>query len=208
MASHVEPAATKDELISGDGQLKDPSLARRGKLRAPRAGSLLATAAALAFGITIAVTTAGVTLAYLNSSSTVATAGNVTAGTSGLNLQYGSGTAASSITIPATVFQNMLPGDIVGIPISVINTGEVPQTLAASVTAGSAWETRLAAGACPATAIAGAALNTTPTGSTLIAVGATQAMCLQLVLPSGAAAASEGTSITYVVTIDGTQSAS
>ena len=102
----------------------------------------------------------------------------------------------------------MLPGDIVGVQVNVINVGDVPQTIGASVSAAGAWETRIATGTCPTTVISGAALTTTSVGATPLAVGATQSVCVQVALPATAAAASENTTFTYTVNFAGTQSAS
>lgn len=186
----------------------EETAAHRRKFRAPRMRGLLATSGALAAGISVAVLAAGVSFAYLNSSAPAGQAGTITAGSSGLNLQYGSGTAATSVTIPATAFQNMLPGDFVGVQVNVINVGNVPQTIGAAVSATSAWEIRIAAGACPATAITGAALTTTSAGAIPLALGATQSICLQVVLPSTAVAGSENSSVNFTVNFTGTQSAS
>jgi hypothetical protein len=166
----------------------------------------LATSGALAGGVSLAVLGAGVSFAYLNSAATSGQATTVTAGSSGLNLQYGSGTAGSSVTIPASAFQNMLPGDVVGVQINVINVGQVPQTIGAAVSATNAWEIRIAAGTCPATVIAGAALTTTSAGAIPLALGATQSICVQAALPSGAASGSENTAVTFTVNFTGTQS--
>ena len=76
------------------------------------------------------------------------------------------------------------------------------------MSAASAWETRIAAGTCPTSVISGAALTTTSAGATPLALGATQAMCIQVLLPTNAAAASENTSVTFTVNLTGTQSAS
>jgi hypothetical protein len=186
----------------------EETAAHRRKFRAPRVRGLLATSGALAAGISVAVLAAGVSFAYVNSSAPAGQSSTISAGTSGLNLQYGSGTAASSVTIPASAFQNMLPGDIVGVQVNVINVGDVPQTIGAAVSATNAWQIRIAAGACPATVISGAALTTTSTGAIPLALGATQSVCIQAVLPSTASAASENTSSTFTVNFTGTQSAS
>ena len=198
----MKPDASSCGECPGPGE---ETAAHRRRFRAPRARGLLATSGALAAGISVAVLAAGVSFAYLNSSAPAGQASTITAGTSGLNLQYGAGAAAPSVTIPATAFQNMLPGDILGVQVNVINVGDVPQTIGAAVSASSAWETRIAAGACPATVIAGAALTTTSTGAIPLALGATQPVCIQVVLPSTAAAASEGTSVIFTVNFTGTQ---
>jgi hypothetical protein len=197
-----------DASSCGEGRgIAGVNAAHRRKFRAPRARSLLATSGALAAGVSLAVLGAGVSYAFLNASSAVSANGAVmTAGTSGLNLQYGAGTAGPSVTIPAAAFQNMLPGDIVGVQLNVINVGDVPQTIGAAVSAANAWQIRIAAGTCPSTVLAGAALSTTTAGAIPLALGATQTICVQAVLPTTAAAASENTSSTFTINFTGSQS--
>lgn len=198
-----------DALSYGDRHAtREAPVPRRRMPRAPGVRGLLATAGAVAAGILVAVLAAGVSLAYLNASAPAGQVATITAGTTSLNLKYGSGTAAQAITIPASTYQKMLPGDVVGVQLDVINVGDVPQTVAATVSATGAWETRVALGTCPSTVLAGAALATTPGGSAPLAVGATQQVCVQVALPIAAAAASENTTLTYTVNFDGTQSAS
>jgi hypothetical protein len=103
------------------------------------------------------------------------------------------------------VYQNMLPGDVIGVQLNLINVGDVPQSVGAAISATSAWETRIATGGCPSTVLSGAALTTTSAGSIALAVGATQNICLQVTLPSSASAASENTTVSYTVTFTGTQ---
>ena len=201
----MKPDASSCGESPGPGE---ETAAHRRRFRAPRARGLLATSGALAVGISVAVVAAGVSYAYLNASAPAGQTSTISAGSSGLNLQYGAAAAAPSVTIPATAFQNMLPGDILGVQVNVINVGDVPQTIGAAVSAASAWEIRVAAGTCPATVIPGAALTTTSAGAIPLALGATQPVCLQVVLPLTAAAATEATSSTFTVNFTGTQLAS
>lgn len=198
-----------DAQALGHGRGASEATAPRGSgFRVPRLRGLAATSLALTAGISFAVLGAGGSFAYLNASKPSGQAATIAAGTSGLNVQYGSGTAGTAVTIPASAFQSMLPGDVVGVQVNIINVGVVPQTIGASVSATSAWQTRIATGTCPSTVLSGAALTTTSVGAIPLAVGATQAVCLQVTLPSNAAAASENTTATYTVTLTGTQATS
>ena len=120
----MKPDASSCGESHGPGE---ETAAHRRRFRAPRARGLLATSAALAAGISVAVLAAGVSYAYLNASAPSGQASTITAGTSGLNLQYAGGTPSPSVTIPAAAFQNMLPGDFVGVQVNVINVGQVPR---------------------------------------------------------------------------------
>jgi hypothetical protein len=168
-------------------------------------GSIAATAAAIMLGVLTAAGTAAGSFAYLNATAPVGTASTVSAGTSVLTLQSGVDPAGSSITLPATVWNRMLPGDVAGQTVTVDNTGDTPLAVSARLTAASAWEYRVATGACPVEQIPGAALSTTSTAWATIASGASAIMCIQAVLPASAAAAVQGTSPVLSLVVDGVQ---
>ena len=168
-------------------------------------GRIAATAAAILLGVFAAAGTAAGSFAYLNSTAAVGTVSTVTAGTSSLTLQAGANPAGASITLPATVWNRMLPGDIVGQTITVNNTGDTPLAVSTRLSATSAWEFRVASGACPVTQIPGAALSTTSTAWATVAAGASPTMCIQAVLPTTAANAVQGTSPVLSLVVDGVQ---
>ena len=168
-------------------------------------GRIAAAAAAVLLGVFAAAGTAAGSFAYLNATAAVGTASTVTAGTSVLTLQSGVAAAGSSITLPATVWNRMLPGDIVGQTVTVNNTGDTALAVSARLTAASAWEFRVASGACPAGQLAGAALTTTAAAWASLASGASSVMCIQTVLPTTAADTVQGTNPVLSLVLDGVQ---
>lgn len=166
---------------------------------------IAATAGAILLGVCAAAGTAAGSFAYLNSTVQVGTASTVTAGTSTLTLQSGANPAGTSITLPTTVWNRMLPGDIVGQTVTVRNTGDTPLAVSTRLSVASAWEFRVASGACPVTQIPGAALSTTATAWATVAAGASPTMCIQAVLPTTAANAIQGTSPVLSLIVDGVQ---
>jgi hypothetical protein len=168
-------------------------------------GRIAATAAAILLGVFAAAGTAAGSFAYLSASAPVGTASTVTAGTSGLTLKSGTNPAGTSITLPTTVWSKMLPGDIAGQTVVVANTGDTPLAVSTRVSATSAWEFRVASGACPVGQIAGAALTTSPAAYTTIAAGANSTMCIQSVLPMSAANSAQGTTPVLQLIVDGVQ---
>lgn len=168
-------------------------------------GRIAATAAAILLGVFAAAGTAAGSFAYLSASAPVGTASTVTAGTSALTLQQGAGVPSSSITLGATVWNRMLPGDIVGQTVTVANTGDTPLAVSTRLSAVSAWEFRVASGACPVTQIPGAALTTTSSAYATIAAGADSIMCIQAVLPTTAPDSAQGTNPVLQLIVDGVQ---
>jgi hypothetical protein len=168
-------------------------------------GRIAATAAAILLGVFVAAGTAAGSFAYLSASAPVGAASTVNAGTSSLTLQSGANPAGTSITLPATVWNRMLPGDIVGQTVTVANTGDTPLAVSARLNATSAWEFRVATGACPVGQIPGAALSTTSTAWATVNAGASSTMCIQAVLPTSAANAVQGTNPVLSLIVDGVQ---
>jgi hypothetical protein len=168
-------------------------------------GRIAATAAAILLGVFAAAGTAAGSFAYLNATAAVGTAATVTAGTSTLTLQSGANPAGTSITLPSTIWNKMLPGDIVGQAVTVANTGDTPLAVSTRLSVVSAWEFRVASGACPVTQIPGAALATTSTSYATIAAGANSTMCIQAVLPTSAPNSAQGTNPVLALIVDGVQ---
>ncbi|MCS0500495.1 hypothetical protein [Protaetiibacter mangrovi] len=178
------------------------------RLRLPGIRTLLGATAALSIGVGGAVVAAGGSYAYLNATVAVGDGGSIASGTAALTLTRGAGAATSALTIPAAVYAGMLPGDIVNQSITLTNAGNTTLLVTASATSDGAWDTRVASGACPATQLGTTALGTTPVSYATLAAAGTSTVCLQVVLPASAPAATMNTSITYTVTFDGTQVAS
>jgi hypothetical protein len=168
-------------------------------------GRIAATAAAILLGVFAAAGTAAGSFAYLNATAAVGTASTVNAGTSSLTLQSGANPAGTWITLPSTVWDRMLPGDIVGQTVTVANTGDTPLAVSARLSATSAWEFRVSTGACPVTQIPGAALSTSSTAWATVTAGANSTMCIQAVLPTTAANAVQSTNPVLSLTVDGVQ---
>ncbi|MFT4029787.1 MAG: hypothetical protein QM675_07920 [Protaetiibacter sp.] len=186
-------------------QLGVSSPSRRRMPRVPGIRGVLSITAALGAGVAAAVLAAGGSYAYLNVTVDAGANGaTITAGTSGLTLQRGSDSASSTLTIPASVYADMLPGDVVSQSLVLANTGSAPQSVTATITSDGAWETRIATGACSGT-LSTTALTTTPVALTSLATAASQTICLQVLLPTTAPAATAGTSLSYTLTLSGTQ---
>jgi len=168
-------------------------------------GRVAATSAAILVGVLAAAGSAAGSFAYLTASAPVGAADTVTAGTSALTLQSGANPAGTSITLPATTWNKMLPGDIVGQTVTVNNTGDTPLAVSARMSVASAWEFRVATGACPGTQIPGAALSTVSSAWATVASGASSTMCIQAVLPTSAANTVQGTSPGLSLIVDGVQ---
>jgi hypothetical protein len=166
---------------------------------------IAATAAAILLGVFAAAGTAAGSFAYLNATAQVGAVSTVTAGTSALTLKSGANPAGTSITLPATVWNRMLPGDVVGQTVTVNNTGDTPLAVSTRLSSASAWEFRVASGACPVGQIPGAALSTTSTAWATVAAGASPTMCIQAVLPLTAANALQGANPVLTLTVDGVQ---
>ncbi|TXK17067.1 hypothetical protein [Homoserinibacter sp. GY 40078] len=177
--------------------------------RLPRVtlGRIFGATAAVIVGTMAAVVAAGGSYAYLNASAVVGQTGAaVTAGTSTLLVQRGSDAAAATVVLPSSLFQGMLPGDVVNQTLTVLNTGDADLQVTAALTGTSAWETRVAVGACPSSGtLPGGALTTVPSASGGLAAGTSAAICLQVVLPATAPASAEGTTTSFSLVLTGSQ---
>jgi hypothetical protein len=174
-----------------------------GTLRAAP-GRLLAGAAAVGVAVILAVTGAAGSFAYYNTQTSVGTY-TMSSGSLALTVQYGSGAAGSSAALPTANFQNMLPGDIVGLPVTIASTGTATSTVTARLNAAipSGWEVRIAPGACPAGQLSTTALTTNPLAYGTFPAGVATSACVQVVLRSDAPAAVAN--LGFDIVIDATQ---
>jgi hypothetical protein len=183
-----------------------PSVSRRLLLALrPTPRGALAGVAALTAGILVAAAMAAGTYAFLNSQAIAASAVTIKSGNLALTVQYGSGAAGASTTIPTTAWATMLPGDVVGQQFTIASTGTAASNLTARLSATSAWEIRVAAGTCPGTQLASAPLTTSAVAEGALPGGQNSVVCVQATLPASAAASVSGTSTTFSVIIDSTQ---
>ena len=148
------------------------------------------------------------TYAFYSSQVSTTSAVTIKSGNLALTVQYGSGAAGATAAIPTTAWATMLPGDVVGQQFTLASTGTAGSTLTARLSATSAWQIRMALGACPATPLTSAALTTAAVAAGSIAGGASSAVCVQATLPASAAASVAGTSSSFSIIIDATQVAS
>ena len=168
-------------------------------------GRIAASAAAILLGVFASVGAAAGSFAYLNSSASTTAGSSVTAGNSVLTLTSGAAGPASTITMPATTWNRMLPGDFVGQSLTITNTGDATLAISTRLTATSAWDIRIVTGACPATLIAGAAQTTSSTALSSLAAGAATTVCVQASLPTSAANSAQGTTAVMSLVVDGVQ---
>jgi hypothetical protein len=166
--------------------------------------SALASAAAIFAGVLIAV--AGTTGSYAlwNGQSDIANA-SINTGSLTLTVKFGSGAAGSTAAIPTAAWAGLLPGDFVGQEITVANTGTTFTNITGRLGATSAYDIRIAAGACPATLLSNAALTTTAVSVGSLAAGGSSVACVQVSLPLTAPASAQGTTTPFTITLDGTQ---
>lgn len=182
-----------------------PRLRRLLLILRPTPRGALGAAAALTAGILVAAGLAAGSYAFLSSQATAASAVTIQSGNLALTVQYGSGTAGSTATIPTTAWATMLPGDVVGQQFTLASTGTAGATITARLSAASAWEIRVAAGTCPGTQIASAPLTTTAVAEGTIPGGTATSVCVQATLPSSAAASVSGTTAGFSIILDSTQ---
>ena len=171
----------------------------------PSPRGALAAVAALAAGILVAAGLAAGSYAFLNSQAIATSAVTIQSGNLALTVQYGAGTAGATAAIPTTAWATMLPGDVVGQQFTLASTGTAGSTLTARLSATSAWDIRVAMGACPAGQLTSAPLTTSAAGAGSIAGGANSTVCVQATLPASAAASVSGTTASFSIIIDSTQ---
>lgn len=160
--------------------------------RRARIRTLLGGASVAGAGVVIGLGAAGGTYAYFDDS-TVGNSAIVTAGTAELDVQA---------NFTSATWGNLLVGESVRQPFSIVNGGDVPLVLTASGTTSVAgFELRTVLGTCPGSTLGGASLTHTPASIGTLAAGASTAACLEVRLASGA----PGVASTVSVTITGTQ---
>jgi len=161
---------------------------RRAPLRA-----LAGTSLAVAGATVLVVGLSGGSLALWNETAAVG-ATNVRSGTTGL---------AIAQTFSTTAWGNLIPGESVRQPYTVTNTGTEPLSLAATVTGvPTGFELRSATGACPTSALGGAALSGTATTFGTLQPGVTRTLCLEVRVTT---AASPNTAAAFTLTMRGDQ---
>jgi len=167
---------------------------RRGaRVRRRAIRGLLGTAAVLAATTLVALSFTGGSLARWVDTA-AARPGVVTTGSAELDV-------AADFT--ASNWGNLLVGESVRQPFTVINTGDVPLDLAATGSAAAGYELRAVRGACPVSAIGGAALDASPSAfGSALAPGASAHACLEVRLVAGAVA---GSTSNVSVAVTGTQ---
>ena len=174
-----------------------------------RVGRHLSIAAALVAVVATAVTMSEATgtLALWNDSVEIPDA-TIEVGSMALAIAAGSGSApAGQTTVPlgAQTWATMLPGDVVGVPITLTNPGTVPVQVSAALDSAAAGQSDatfwLHQGTCPAAGTAGVRL----TGQVQQVPGALLSgdgtHCLQVVLSPQIQAARQGTAIVPAFTL-------
>ncbi|MDP9026612.1 MAG: hypothetical protein M3N46_03535, partial [Actinomycetota bacterium] len=161
-------------------------------------------AVALFVGVLFAAGMAGGTYAFLNSQATIP-AVTVKSGNLALTVQYGSTTAGATTAIPNTAWATMLPGDFVGQQFTIASTGSATSNVTARLSALTAWDIRIAPGACPVTQLTTTPLTTTAAAQGQLAPASSTVVCVQATLPSSAAASVEATTAPFTILIDATQ---
>ena len=161
-------------------------------------------AAALFGGVLLAASAAGGTYAFLNAQR-ITPGATISSGTLSVTIQASGSAAGASAAIPTDAWTNMLPGDFAGQTVTVANTGSVGTVLSAQLAGTSAWDIRLAMGACPSTLLTSAPLAAAPSSVATLAAGSTSAVCVQASLPANAAANTENSSSSLSITLTAKQ---
>ncbi|QIK63111.1 hypothetical protein G7068_07780 [Leucobacter viscericola] len=183
----------------------------------PRTAKIMIGAGALLLAAVAAITASSTsgTLALWNDSADIPEA-SITVGSSKANLSISTGTQAApegttDVAFPVTTWTNMLPGDVIGAPLTIKNFDSRPHDLAAAIdlpqSASGDLRFALAQGTCTPGPITGNVLTTTPAALSgqVLGANASKTYCLQVELSSNVAAAKQGTQITpsFAVTIYG-----
>ena len=195
---------TRDTAAAPAAATPTTGRARAARALMPTPRKALAAGAALMGGILVATALAAGSYAYLNAQATTP-AVTIKSGNLALTVQYGSGTAGSTAALPTAAWATMLPGDVVGQQFTIASTGTATSNITVALSATTAWDIRLAAGACPAGQIGNQPLTTTPVFAGSLAGGASSVVCVQATLPAGAAAGVSGTTAPFTITLNATQ---
>jgi hypothetical protein len=177
--------------------------------RRVRVGRHLSIAAALVAVVATAVTmsTATGTLALWNDSVEIPDA-TIEVGSMGLAIAAGSSSApAGQTTVPlgAQTWATMLPGDVVGVPITLTNPGTVPVQVSAALDSAAAGQSDatfwLHQGTCPAAGTTGVRLTGQAQQLPGTSLSGDGTLCLQVALSSQIPAARQGTTIVPAFTL-------
>lgn len=203
------PAAPADELDLDQPVIAEPAtLVTRGfAVVRPTSRRILGGSAAILGGVLVAAGMAGGTYAFLNAQATIP-AVTVSSGNLAITVQYGSTAAGTTTAIPTTAWATMLPGDVVGQQFTVANTGSASAAMTGRLSATTAWDIRMVAGACPTGQLTSAPLTTTAVSYGTLAAGTSTVVCVQATLPAGTAAATENTTAPFSILLDAKQVAS
>ncbi len=210
VASTLRSALTSRSSASSEAvtveQIAAPAAGTTHVIRSARVSirQVIGGAAALMGGVLIAASMAGGTYAFLNSQ-VKTSAVTVSSGSLTLTVQYSSGAASATATIPATVWTNMLPGDFVGQQFTIASTGSATSNITARLSTATAWDIRIAPGSCPATQLTSTPLTTMAGAQGQIAPGTNSVVCVQATLPASAPVSAEATTAPFSILIDATQ---
>lgn len=177
--------------------------------RHARAGRHLSIAAALVVvgGTALTLSSATGTLALWNDRVEIPEA-TIETGSIGLAITAGTGSApAGQTTVPLDpqTWASMLPGDVVGVPITVTNPGTVPVRVSAVLDSAAAAQSDatfwLQQGACPAAGTAGVRLTGQAEQLPGAPLSGDGAHCLQVALSPQISAARQGTTVVPAFTL-------
>lgn len=168
------------------------------------AAGMLMTAVCVAGALGLALSGTGGSYAMWNDTASV-DAGSLTSGSAGLTATWQAGHDRAR-------WQDLLPGEAVRQPLVLANTGAVPLTISASVSAASpSFEIRTVAGSCPTTPLSVAPLAGAPSAVTrpstppvpvVLDANASVAACVEVRTTATAAPAA---TTAFTIVIDGKQ---
>ncbi|MFC4243321.1 hypothetical protein ACFOYW_08040 [Gryllotalpicola reticulitermitis] len=186
-----------------------------------RALSALGVAAVVAVGLIVGFAGTGGSYAAWNSGAKV-NGTTISTGSTTIAVSNAAQTTPASTLALGALTSNMGPGDVVASAFVVSNTGTTPVTLAANLAA-SGTPTALtnalhaavvsvsSAGACTtslSSSATGALAGYSAASLGHVASGATQNLCLLVVLPATAPSSAQGLSAPFTLTVTGTQASS
>jgi predicted ribosomally synthesized peptide with SipW-like signal peptide len=154
---------------------------------------MLASASAIAGASVVAVIAAGGTYALWSDARAVPGA-TIQAGTLGLTVN-----GVSSYALSGAAWSKLLPGDVVSQQVTLKNTGNVPGTITAGTHGSFApLLVHIKKGTCGA-AIGGTSSTVSPTNLGILAAGEASVVCIQVTMPSTAAASVQGAAQSFSV---------
>lgn len=150
--------------------------------------AMLIAASALGGATLLGITALGGTYALWKDSSPMS-AGTITSGSLTLKVD-----GESALTLPSAGWHNMLPGDRITRQLTVSTAGAVSTTVTvASTSSSGSHQVRVRNGACPAVALTGAALGSTPVTLGTWTANQSSTVCLEVTLPASTPSAAQGT---------------